>query len=260
MSELTSEGLFIKQNGQIWDLNDLPDGFVIKGDLDLSDKKLEKLPDLSKVTIEGSFDCFDNQLTSLEGAPQNVAGSFGCSGNQLTSLKGAPKEVGGDFHCHRNQLTSLEGAPEKVGGDFSCSDNQLTSLKGAPKEVGGFFGCSDNQLTSLEGAPEKVGGDFSCFYNQLTSLKGAPKEVGGYFSSDVDIAKKYGLGEKFTLDELKASELYIKENKQEMIDKKAQELKYKLLRVAEENVSPEKGVRSDVIKAVMEKMTKNIGK
>ena len=183
MSELITEGLFIKQDGQIWDLNDLPEGFVIKGDLDLSDKKLEELPDLSKVTVEGNFNC---------------------SANHLTSLEGAPKEVGGDFYCSYNQLTSLKGAPEKVGGDFGC---------------------------------------------------------------DEDIAEKYGLGETFTLDELKASERYIKENKQEMIDKKAQELKYKVLRIfAKENVSSEKvnlkrpDADKAVIKAVMEKMTENIGK
>ena len=277
--------LSIKQDGQIWDLNDLPDGFVIKGDLDLSGKGLEKLPDLSKVTIEGNFSCSGNKLTSLEGAPKEVGGNFDCSRNQLTSLKGAPEKVGGDFSCFENQLTSLEGAPKEVGGDFSCYINRLTSLEGAPEKVGGHFNCSDNQLTSLEGAPKEVGGDFDCFRNkltslkgapekvsgyfycyhnqltslegapekvggafdcsdnQLTSLKGAPKEVSGYFRSDVDIAEKYGLGKDFTFDDLKASELYIKETKQEMIDKKAQELKYKLLReFAKENVSPEKGV------------------
>lgn len=205
MAEVVNS-ISISQDGKFWDLFDLPDGFVIKGDLDLSGRGLEKLPDLSKVKVEGKFYCLNNRLTSLEGAP---------------------KEVGGDFVCGYNRLTSLEGAPEKVGGDFECQ------------------------------------------YNQLTSLEGAPKEVGGGFCCDGSIAKKYGLNYEFTLDELKASELYIKETKQEMIDKKAQELKYKVLRIfAKENVSPEKGVvnpkRSDddkaVIKAVMEQMRENIGK
>ncbi len=240
---LITEGLFIKQDGQIWDLNDLPDGFVIKGDLDLSGKGLEKLPDLSKVTVEGNFDCYFNQLTSLEGAPKEVGGDFSCSYNQLTSLEGAPKEVGGSFGCHVNHLTNLEGAPKEVGGDFRCWDNQLTSLKGAPEKVGGKFDCSKNKLTSLEGALKEVGGDFICTNNQLTSLEGAPKEVGGYFRSDVDIAKKYGLNDEFTLDELKASELYIKEIKQKIMSKKDQELQYRVLRTIEkENVSDGKGV------------------
>ncbi|MBQ9270858.1 MAG: hypothetical protein IJ218_01145 [Alphaproteobacteria bacterium] len=59
--------LIIKQDGKCYNLYDLPDGFVIKGDFDLSDKGLTKLPDLSKVIVEGSFRCHNNQLTSLQG-------------------------------------------------------------------------------------------------------------------------------------------------------------------------------------------------
>ena len=259
----------IMQDGKVWNLNDLPDGFVIKGDLDLSDKELEKLPDLSKVTVEGNFNCDNNFLTSLEGAPKEVGGSFDCSHNYLTSLEGIPEKVGGSFDCSHNQLTSLEGAPKEVGGSFGCSGNQLTRLEGAPEKVGGDFDCSGNQLTSLEGAPKEVEDYFLCDYNQLTSLEGAPEKVGGKFYCGMEIAEKYGLNDEFTLDDLKASELYIKETKQEMIDKKTQELKYKVLRIfAKENVSSEKGVvnpkRSNadkvVIKAVMKQISENIVK
>jgi len=103
---------------------------------------------IGKVYTDGYFDCRNNQLTSLKGAPSEVDGSFYCSNNQLTSLEGAPSEVDGYFDCRNNQLTSLKGAPSKVIGDFYCSYNQLTSLKGAPSEVGDFY-CRNNQLTSL---------------------------------------------------------------------------------------------------------------
>ena len=192
----------IKQDGKIWDIFNLPKGFVVTGDLDLSEQGLTELPDLSEITVRGNFDCYDNQLTSLHGAPQsvggnfycgsnkltsleyapqNVGGSFNCPYNQLTSLKGAPQSVGGYFECSYNHLTSLEYAPQNVGGDFYCSSNQLTSLNGAPQNVGGDFYCSDNQLTSLEHAPQSVGGGFDCSNNQLTSLKHAPQSVGGRF-------------------------------------------------------------------------------
>ena len=128
------------------------------------------------------FDCDNNQLTSLEGCPQEVGGGFDCRNNQLTSLKGCPQKVGGWFWCDNNQLTSLEGCPKEVGGRFSCNNNQLTSLEGCPQKVGGWFYCRNNQLTSLKGCPQKVGGDFDCDNNQLTSLEGCPKEVGGWFS------------------------------------------------------------------------------
>ena len=112
-----------------------------------------------------------------------VSGDFYCSNNQLTSLEGAPQTVGGSFYCYNNQLTSLEGVPQTVGGSFGCSNNQLTSLEGAPQTVGGSFGCSNNQLTSLEGAPQTVGGRFDCYNNQLTSLEGAPRQHADMFET-----------------------------------------------------------------------------
>lgn len=99
------------------------------------------------------FDCSDNKLTSLKGAPK-YAESFYCQGNKLTSLKGGPEEVEIVFACSRNKLTSLEGAPVKVGGSFYCDFNELTSLEGAPESIGGDFYCQNNKnLTSLKGAP-----------------------------------------------------------------------------------------------------------
>jgi hypothetical protein len=58
----------------------------------------EKLPDLSDVTCRGDFNCRDNELTSLEGAPKEVQGGFYCNKKQLTSLEGAPKDVRGGFY------------------------------------------------------------------------------------------------------------------------------------------------------------------
>jgi len=134
------------------------------------------------VDIEGDFYCSDKSLTDFKGVKFGVVSNdFDCQNNKLKSLKGAPQEVGRYFSCHNNKLTSLEGAPE-VGWHFCCSDNKLTSLEGAPQEVRGYFDCSNNKLTSLVGAPQKVGWHFDCSNNKLTSLVGAPQEVGENFS------------------------------------------------------------------------------
>ena len=151
-----------EQDGQAYNLYDMPKGFVIKGDLNLKREYLHELPDLSHVIVQGTFSCTSSHLTSLEGAPKEVGGDFDCSWNKLTSLKGAPQQVSGDFHCNHNQLTSLEGAPEKVGRNFECYNKELTSLEGAPKEVGGDFDCSCNQLTSLADLPQQVGKKIYC--------------------------------------------------------------------------------------------------
>jgi len=63
-------------------------------------------------------------LNTLEGAPTKVRYSFNCNQNQLTSLVGAPREVHGDFKCSRNKLTSLEGITAFIGGNFTCEDNE----------------------------------------------------------------------------------------------------------------------------------------
>ena len=161
-----------------------PDGtYSTDGDVNFSSMGLKKLPVKFKY-VGGDFDCYDNELTSLNGAPSKVGGNFYCNHNQLTSLNGAPSEVGGDFDCEYNQLASLEGAPSGVDGNFYCYNNRLASLEGAPSEVGGSFKCNDNQLTSLNGAPSEVGGNFDCYDNELTSLNGAPSEVGGDFDCE----------------------------------------------------------------------------
>lgn len=139
-----------------------PDGTVdVMQDVNLAAEELKKIPfKFGKVT--GDFNCSENKITSLEGAPREVTGRFYCYDNRLTSLKGGPSIVGGIYHCPHNRLTTLEGAPEKVGGDFWCNDNKLTSLKGAPKEVAGDFVCNSNPKKFTERQVRsvvKVGGE-----------------------------------------------------------------------------------------------------
>ena len=121
---------------------------------------------------QGSFSCYDSELTSLEGAPSSTSRLFACHFNKLTSLKGAPTSVGDNFYCYHNQLTSLEGAPSSVGSTFSCHNNQLTSLKGAPSSVGDNFYCYNNQLTSLHNIHKQIkeiNGTFNGMRNPIKS-------------------------------------------------------------------------------------------
>ena len=177
-----------EQGGKTYSLYDLPAGFVIKGKLLLSGKELDKLPNLSRVIVEGDFFCSNNNLTDLEGAPQKVGGTFYCGDNNITSLEGCPREVGGDFYCCDNQLTSLKGGPQKVGGSFFCYNNKLTDLKGIAGEIGGRISCHGNQLESLFISPPQK--------DELAIL------------CDRKIAEKYGLADSMTYGRLKATTLY----------------------------------------------------
>jgi hypothetical protein len=146
------------------------------------------------------FICGHQDLTDFKGvAFGHVSGHFSCNNNELTSLEGAPQTVSFYFLCNNNRLTSLEGAPQTVSFYFRCDNNELTSLEGAPLTVGGNFYCHDNELTSLEGAPQTVGGDFVCHNNQLTSLEGAPQKVSGGFYCDNNPVSEETLSSIFSL-------------------------------------------------------------
>ena len=52
----------------------------------------------------------------LSKKPKQIKGNLDCFNNQLTSLKGAPQTVGRDFYCHSNpELHSLDGIGEVKG-------------------------------------------------------------------------------------------------------------------------------------------------
>lgn len=135
----------------------------VQGDVDLFPKKIQKLP-VQFGYASRDFKCYNNELTSLQGAPAYVGRDFFCYLNNLTFLTGAPKQVGGKFECSNNKLTSLVGSPDNVGQNFSCHNNELTNLVGAPTRVRGNFYCHNNPLTRLSGAPDHVGGEFEVTY------------------------------------------------------------------------------------------------
>ena len=92
---------------------------VIKGHVNLDNLFLTVLPEwLSDVEVEGSFSCYDNKLTTLQGGPKTVGGGFYCYDNKLTTLQGAPKTVGGGFSCHDNP------------GNFTAEDVRAVSNVG----------------------------------------------------------------------------------------------------------------------------------
>lgn len=169
------------QDGKKYDLFNLPKGFIINGNIDLSHMDLTELPDLSTVIVRGAFDCSRNMLKSLNGAPKKVE-RFDCSFNVLQSLEFGPKKAR-FYNCSWNRLKDLVGAPEEVE-EFICSYNDLESLNGGMKKAL-VYDCSMNKLKSLTGAPHEVA-DFKCSFNELKSLVNGPKKVNNYKCSNND--------------------------------------------------------------------------
>ena len=93
----------------------LPDDFELDCNVNLSNRGLTELPDFSKVVVNGNFNCLDNYIENLVGAPQKASGDFLCNANRIKSLNGAPKVVGGLFNCAANELkTRLADTESKI--------------------------------------------------------------------------------------------------------------------------------------------------
>lgn len=86
------------------------EGYVINKDLSIS--------------VDRSVDLSGINLTELPLTFRSVKGTFDCSDNQLTTLKGCPLEITGSFFCERNNLERLDYLPNKIGeGKGVFSDN-----------------------------------------------------------------------------------------------------------------------------------------
>ena len=101
------------------------DGSIdVDGSVYINNRDLIKIPFKFR-NVSVYFTCSNNQLTSLEGAPNTLGGSFNCyNNNQLTSLYSAPSSVGGNCYCHNNPnlpYSELFKIVDKVDGDIFYS-------------------------------------------------------------------------------------------------------------------------------------------
>ncbi len=80
------------------------------------------------VDVDGHFYCPRSGLKNLMGVRfGRVSVNFNCFDNQLTSLEGAPQRVGEDFYCYDNRLISLKGI-SFVGGLIGLGTNPIWDL------------------------------------------------------------------------------------------------------------------------------------
>jgi len=113
--------------------------------LDISNKGITSLPDLTRFKNLKALNCSDNQLTSLPTLPQNL-------------------EI---LYCYYNQLTLLPTLPQNLKALY-CSYNQLTSLPTLPQNLKAL-NCSHNQLTSLPTLPQNLE-ILNCYYNPIYEI------------------------------------------------------------------------------------------
>jgi hypothetical protein len=165
-------------------------------------------PSTGLIDIDGDFECIQQNLTDFKGVRfGHIKGNFNCNDNRLTSLEGAPQKVGGSFYCHRNQLTSLEGAPQKVGGEFIIAWNySFLNTMGILNWPNGWEKKGDAdflrtlfaKLKEISDIPEnKFVSSISVSKSELTSML---LSLAGFDSvSDFLLSGKIPVGDKFEI-------------------------------------------------------------
>lgn len=106
--------------------------FNYNGNLNLQGFKLKELPDFKINTVEGSFKCNSNKLTSLKNSPEIIKGDFWCNYNKLLSFMGLPKVIGGNLQCNSNLLLSSKHDSTIEGTDNST---KVTVIEKVTDEV-----------------------------------------------------------------------------------------------------------------------------
>jgi hypothetical protein len=104
---------------------------------------------------EGFFNLSNNNLTSLEGCPEE-AFSFSCRDNkELKSLVGGPKKIKYFYNCSGTGIENFIGAPEELHTVSCLNLPNLKSLKGFPKRIryelyiSGNFPFTNNEIKAV---------------------------------------------------------------------------------------------------------------
>ena len=143
-------------------IDSLPDDTTC---IDISNKELSIIPDLSRFTQLEQLYCCHNRLTLLPTLNENLK-VLNCSNNKLTSLPTLNKKLK-IIHCSGNQLTSLPILNENLKILY-CQDNKITVLYRLNENIE-ILECNNNRLTSLPVLNENLK-ILHCYNNPLDIL------------------------------------------------------------------------------------------
>lgn len=122
-------------------------------ELDLSNRNLKKLPDLSKYTNLKKLNISYNQLTSIDGIPNSVE-ELDCSSNYIFKLPEHLPPKLRILNCFLNQLVVLPISFPVTLNWLNCCNNSIKDIVGfLPKDLK-YFNCSNNYITSFSDLPD----------------------------------------------------------------------------------------------------------
>ena len=140
--------------------------------LNISNKNVTSLPDLTRFKNLKILHCSNNKLTLLPTLPQNLE-ELNCYDNELTLLPTLPQKLK-ILRCFNNKLTLLPSLPQKLQRLY-CDNNELTWLPTLPQNLIAVD-CSDNKLTCLPTLPQNLEALY-CYNNKLTLLPSLPRNL-----------------------------------------------------------------------------------
>jgi hypothetical protein len=84
--------------------------------------------------VKGTFSVNGCGLINFHGCPETVDGTFACWSNPATSLEGCPKNVGNDFDARWlfgvSNLSGIHKIVKKIGGAFTIPNTVTSSVLG----------------------------------------------------------------------------------------------------------------------------------
>ena len=150
-------------------LNSLPDNTNF---IDVSNKGITYLPDLTRFKNLKALSCFHNNLKSLPTLPENLK-YLSCFNNKLTYLPYLPENLE-ILQCDNNELTCLPKLPKKIY-QLHCYNNPLTCLPDLPQNLK-YLCCYNAELTYLPTLPDNLY-SLTCQNNQIICLPDIPENL-----------------------------------------------------------------------------------
>jgi Leucine-rich repeat (LRR) protein len=118
--------------------------------IDLSNKGLTSLPDLSRFIHLKILYCYDNQITQLDHLTLPNLQTLGCGKNQITQLDHLNLPNLQILNCHDNQITQLDHLNLPNLQILDCSNNRITQLDHLNLSNLQILDCSNTQITQLD--------------------------------------------------------------------------------------------------------------
>jgi Leucine-rich repeat (LRR) protein len=144
-------------------------------ELDVSEKKLKYLPDISRFTGLEKLFCYKNSITELPELPKNLK-ELTCYGNNLTKIEIDELHDLITLDCRYNKLTKLPNLNlHKRLLYLFCSENKLKKLPELPDSLQ-LLRCDHNKLHTLPSLPNNIE-ELYCDSNQLKKLPLLPRKL-----------------------------------------------------------------------------------